>query len=168
MTGKKRVAIYPGTFDPLTLGHTDIIRRSMALVDELVIGVAVAERKKPLFTLRERVEIIEETAAGFAGDGMATVIVRPFDHLTVQFAREANASIIMRGLRTVTDFEYEYQMVGMNSQLAPDIETVFIMADAKHQAVSSTLVKEIAKMGGDVSHFVSPLVEERLKTKLEG
>ena len=166
MGADRKVAIYPGTFDPLTLGHADIIRRSMVLVDELVIGVAIAERKGPLFTLEERVEIIEETAASFAGEGMAKVIVKPFNHLTVQFAQENNASIIMRGLRTVTDFEYEYQMVGMNSQLAPEVETVFIMADAKHQAVSSTLVKEIAKMGGDVSHFVLPLVEERLKEKL--
>lgn len=166
MAAGKKVAIYPGTFDPLTLGHADIIRRSMTLVDELVIGVAVAKRKGPLFTLEERVEIIEETAADMAGEGMANVVVRPFDNLTVQFAEQANASIIMRGLRTVTDFEYEYQMVGMNSQLAPDIETVFIMADAKHQAVSSTLVKEIAKMGGDISHFVPPLVKKRLKDKL--
>ena len=166
MAAGKKVAIYPGTFDPLTLGHADIIRRSMALVDELVIGVAVAERKGPLFSLEERVEIIEETAAIMAGDGMAKVIVRPFNNLTVQFAEESGASIIMRGLRTVTDFEYEYQMVGMNSQLAPDIETVFIMADAKHQAVSSTLVKEIAKMGGNISHFVPPLVKGRLDEKL--
>jgi pantetheine-phosphate adenylyltransferase len=161
-----RIGLYPGTFDPMTLGHVDIIRRAMRLVDELVIAVAIAESKKPLFSLEERVQIIEETAESLAGDGMANVKVISFNNLLVQTAEEVNASVILRGLRTMTDFEYEYQMVGMNSRLSPDVETVFLMAEAKHQAVSSTLVKEIAKMGGNISHFVLPLVEERLLKKL--
>jgi pantetheine-phosphate adenylyltransferase len=162
----KRVGVYPGTFDPMTAGHVDIIRRSMRLVDELVIGVAIAERKGPLFSLEERVEMIEEVADAMKGDGMAIVRVEPFNNLLVQLAKDVGASVIIRGLRTVTDFEYEYQMVGMNSQLEPDIETVCLMAEAAHQAVSSTLVKEIAKMGGDISHFVVPSVEERVLKKL--
>lgn len=162
----KRTGLYPGTFDPMTAGHVDIIRRSMKLVDELVIAVAIAERKGPLFSLEERVEMIEQAAAAMQGDGMASVRVLPFDNLLVQFAKEVGASTIIRGLRTVTDFEYEYQMVGMNSRLEPDVETVFLMAEAKHQAVSSTLVKEIAKMGGDISHFVVPAVAERMRKKL--
>lgn len=162
-----RIGLYPGTFDPMTLGHVDIIRRSMRIVDELVIGVAIAEAKGPLFSLAERTEMIEETAAGLAGEGMAKVRVVPFDNLLVHFARDVGAGSIIRGLRTVTDFEYEYQMVGMNDRLAPEIETVFLMAEAKHQAISSTLVKEVARLGGDISHFVLPLVEERLKAKLK-
>lgn len=162
----KRTGLYPGTFDPMTAGHVDIIRRCMKLVDELVIAVAIAERKGPLFTLEERVEMLEEAADGLQGDGMATVRVVPFDNLLVHLAKQVGASIILRGLRTVTDFEYEYQMVGMNSRLEPDVETVFLMAEARHQAVSSTLVKEIAKMGGDISHFVVPSVAERIRKKL--
>lgn len=162
----KRIGLYPGTFDPMTAGHVDIIRRSMKLVDELVIAVAIAKSKGPLFTLEERVEMIEEAADAMQGDGMATVRVLPFDNLLVQFAKDVGASVILRGLRTVTDFEYEYQMVGMNSRLEPDVETIFLMAEAKHQAVSSTLVKEIAKMGGDISHFVVPAVAERMREKL--
>ena len=150
----------------MTAGHVDIIRRSMKLVDELVIAVAIAERKGPLFTLEERVEMIEEAADSMKGEGMAKVRVLPFDNLLVQLAREVGASVILRGLRTVTDFEYEYQMVGMNSRLEPEVETIFLMAEATHQAVSSTLVKEIAKMGGDISHFVVPAVAERMHRKL--
>lgn len=162
----KRVGVYPGTFDPLTAGHVDIIRRGMRLMDELVVGVAIAESKGPLFSLEERVEMIEEAADAMKGDGMAVVRVQPFDNLLVQLATDVGASVILRGLRTVTDFEYEYQMVGMNSRLEPQVETVFLMAEATHQAVSSTLVKEIAKMGGDISHFVVPSVEQRVLKKL--
>lgn len=161
-----RIGLYPGTFDPMTAGHVDIIRRGMRLVDELVIAVAIAESKKPLFTLEERVEMIEETAEALQGDGMAIVRVVPFNNLLVQLAKAENASVIIRGLRTATDFEYEYQMVGMNMRLEPDVETIFLMAEATHQAVSSTLVKEIAKMGGDISHFVVPSVQERVLKKL--
>lgn len=162
----KRVGVYPGSFDPMTAGHVDIIGRCMRLVDELVIGVAIAESKGPLFTLEERVEMIEEAADAMKGDGMATVRVQPFNNLLVQLASDVGATVILRGLRTVTDFEYEYQMVEMNSRLDPDIETVFLMAEATHRAVSSTLVKEIAKMGGNISHFVAPSVEERVLKKL--
>lgn len=161
----ERIGLYPGTFDPMTNGHLDIISRAVKLVDRLIIGVAINEAKSPLFNLDERTQMIEEATAPLAGDGRAAIEVRPFDNLLVQVAEEVGAGVIIRGLRAVSDFEYEYQMVGMNSVLNPDIETVFLMAEATHQAVSSTLVKEIAKLGGDVSRFIPPFIEERMKQK---
>ena len=158
-----RVGLYPGTFDPVTNGHLDIIGRAVKLVDRLVIGVAVNEGKGPLFSLEERVETLREETAGF---GEAEVLVQPFDSLLVHYAREVGAAVIVRGLRAVADFEYEFQMTAMNQQLDRDIETVFLMADPRHQAVASRLVKEIAILGGDITKFVTPGVAERLLSKV--
>jgi len=162
----ERVGLYPGTFDPLTRGHLDIIKRAVKLVDRLVIGVAVNRDKGPLFTLEERVEMVEHETAPLAGNGNATIEVRPFDILLMHYAEEIGAQIIIRGLRAVSDFEYEFQMVGMNQRLNPAIETVFLMADAQHQSIASRLVKEIARLGGDVSGFTSDYVRVRLEAKL--
>ena len=158
-----RTGLYPGTFDPITNGHVDIIGRAVKLVDRLIIGVAINEAKGPLFSLDERVSMVEEEVVPFRDT--AEIIVRPFDSLLMHFAEECEAQIIVRGLRAVSDFEYEFQMVGMNQKLNPAIETVFLMADAQHQAVASRLVKEIAKLGGHVGHFVPPAIEARLKEK---
>ena len=159
-----RVGLYPGTFDPMTNGHLDIIGRAVKLVDKLVIGVAINEGKGPLFTLEERVEmIIRETTPLRA---LAEIEVRPFESLTIQFARTVGASMVVRGLRAVADFEYEFQMTAMNQQLDRDIETVFLMADPRHQAVASRLVKEIARLNGDIGLFVPPGVAERLLAKV--
>ncbi len=160
-----RTGLYPGTFDPVTRGHTDIIHRTSRLVDRLVIGIAVNRGKGPLFSLEERVALIEgECIEITASTGMA-IEVRPFDNLLVNFAEEVGAGVIIRGLRAVSDFEYEFQMVGMNRALSDDVEMVFLMAGARHQAIASKLVKEIARMGGDVSKFVSPAVEQALKKR---
>lgn len=158
-----RIGLYPGTFDPVTNGHLDIIGRAVKLVDRLVLGVAINQGKGPLFTLEERVAILEEQTRQFKG---AEIVVEPFDNLLVHFARSVDANVIVRGLRAVADFEYEFQMTAMNQQLDRDIETVFLMADPRHQAVASRLVKEIAKLDGDVSPFVPPAVEAALKEKL--
>jgi len=158
-----RVGLYPGTFDPVTNGHLDIIGRASKLVDKLVIGVAINRDKGPLFSLAERVEMVETECARFARQ--ITIEVRPFDTLLMKFAEEVGANVIVRGLRAVSDFEYEFQMVGMNQKLNPDIETVFLMADPTCQAIASRLVKEIARLKGDVSQFVPTEVERRLKTK---
>lgn len=158
-----RVALYPGTFDPLTNGHFDIMKRAVKLVDHLVIGVAINEGKGPLFSLEERVEMVETEAAKIA-DG-TTIEVKPFSSLLMHFAEEVGANIIVRGLRAVSDFEYEFQMVGMNQRLNPDIETVFLMADPRHQAVASRLVKEIARLDGDTKPFVPPAVHQKLMEK---
>jgi pantetheine-phosphate adenylyltransferase len=162
-TAKHRVGLYPGTFDPVTNGHLDIIQRAATLVDRLVIGVAINKEKKPLFSLEERTEMLEAECAKLKGGG--EIVVRPFDTLLVSFAAEVGAGVIVRGLRAVSDFEYEFQMVGMNQKLNPGIETVFLMADPTCQAIASRLVKEIARLEGDVSHFVPPAVEGRLKAK---
>jgi pantetheine-phosphate adenylyltransferase len=161
--GLYRVALYPGTFDPITNGHLDIIARASKLVDKLVIGVAINEDKHPLFSLDERLEMVRTEAASAAGT--TSIEVRAFDTLLVKFASAVGASLIVRGLRAVSDFEYEFQMVGMNQRLAGDIETVFLMADPTCQAISSRLVKEIARLEGDVSKFVPPEVVRRLKAK---
>lgn len=161
----KRIGLYPGTFDPVTMGHMDIIGRGMKLVDELVIGVAVSEAKRPLFLLEERIEMMQQECAKLAGPGRATITVQPFDKLLMHFAEDVGAHVIVRGLRAVSDFEYEFQMTAMNEQLNRDIETVFLMADVQHQAVASRLVKEIARFGGDITPFVTPTVKERLLEK---
>jgi len=165
---KKRVGLYPGTFDPLTLGHLDIIGRAVKLVDHLVIGVATNPSKSPLFTLTERVDIIHHETAHLAGDHRATIEVQPFEMLLIKFAEKVGANIIVRGLRAVSDFEYEFQMVGMNQRLNPDIETVFLMADPRHQAIASRLVKEIAMLGGNVSSFTTPYVADLLVKRCKG
>jgi pantetheine-phosphate adenylyltransferase len=161
--GQYRIGLYPGTFDPLTNGHLDIIRRGAKMVDKLVIGVAINADKKPLFSLDERVEMVREEVARLnAGTAFE---VRPFDTLLVKFAAEVGAGLIVRGLRAVSDFEYEFQMVGMNQKLGKGIETVFLMADPACQAIASRLVKEIARLEGDVSEFVPPAIVRRLKAK---
>ena len=160
-----RVGLYPGTFDPMTNGHLDIIGRAVKLVDKLVIGVAINEGKGPMFSLEERVAIVRDETAHL--QKIAEIEVRPFSGLLMHFAREVHAGIIIRGLRAVSDFEYEFQMTAMNQQLDREIETVFLMADPRHQAVASRLVKEIAKLGGDISKFVTPGVAERLLSKVE-
>lgn len=160
-----RVGLYPGTFDPITLGHLDIIQRATKLVDRLIIGVAINEAKKPLFSLDERVAIVEREIREHEMPGAAKLVVKPFDKLLIHFAEEVHAGVLVRGLRAVSDFEYEFQMTAMNEVLNPNIETVFLMADVRHQAVASRLVKEIAKLGGDVSNFVSPRVEADLLEK---
>lgn len=160
---KKRVALYPGTFDPITNGHLDIIGRAVKLYDKLVIGVARNDAKNPLFSFDERVEMARELAESVAGD--TEIEVLPFEGLLMHFAEKVGASSIIRGLRAVSDFEYEFQMVGMNQRLNADIETVFLMADPRHQAVASRLVKEIAMLGGKIDPFVPQLVKERLLEK---
>ncbi len=160
-----RIALYPGTFDPITNGHLDIIGRASVLVDRLVIGVAINRDKGPLFALDERVAMIEAECAGLSADTGTEIIVHPFENLLIDCARDVGATIIVRGLRAVADFEYEYQMVGMNRALDSSIETVFLMAEARHQAIASRLVKEIARLGGEVSKFVTPAVEAALKAK---
>jgi pantetheine-phosphate adenylyltransferase len=162
-----RIGLYPGTFDPITNGHTDVIGRAIKLVDRLVIGVAINAGKGPIFSVEERVAIIEAEIAEMKING-AEIVVQPFSGLLIHFAREIGAGIIVRGLRAVADFEYEFQMTAMNQQLDREIETVFLMADPRHQAIASRLVKEIAQLDGDVSRFVSPRVKERLLAKLKG
>lgn len=160
-----RIGLYPGTFDPVTLGHTDIIRRASLLVDRLVIGVAINRDKGPLFTLEERVAMLEAEGARISAATGTEIRVHPFENLLIDCARDVGARIIVRGLRAVADFEYEYQMVGMNRRLDASIETVFLMAEAEHQAIASRLVKEIARLGGDVSKFVAPSVRDALREK---
>ena len=163
----ERVGLYPGTFDPVTMGHLDIIGRAMKLVDRLIIGVAVSEAKRPLFLLEERIEMMLEECKKLEGPGRAIIEVKPFDTLLMHFAEEQNVNVIVRGLRAVSDFEYEFQMTAMNEQLNREIETLFLMADVKHQAVASRLVKEIARFGGNITPFVTPGVKERLLEKYE-
>ena len=161
-----RIGLYPGTFDPITLGHIDIIRRASLLVDRLVIGVAINRDKAPLFTLEERVEMLEKDCADLSEQTGTEIIVHPFENLLINCAHDVGAQVIVRGLRAVADFEYEFQMVGMNRSLDNSIETVFLMAEAKHQAIASKLVKEIARLDGDISKFVTPYVAKRLLNKL--
>ena len=161
-----RIGLYPGTFDPITLGHIDIIQRAMAMVDRLVIGVAINRDKAPLFALEERVFMVEEECREIAARVGGEIIVHPFENLLIDCARDVGAGIIIRGLRAVADFEYEFQMVGMNRALDSSIETVFLMADARRQAIASKLVKEICRLGGDVSKFVTPAVDAALVRRL--
>jgi len=160
-----RIGLYPGTFDPITLGHIDIIRRASPMVDRLVIGVAINRDKGPLFSLEERVAMIEAECAKLNAQTGTEIVAHPFENLLIDCALDVGAQIIVRGLRAVADFEYEFQMVGMNRKLNDRIETVFLMAEAEHQAIASKLVKEIARLGGDVSKFVTPMVNQALKTR---
>jgi pantetheine-phosphate adenylyltransferase len=162
MATKERVGVYPGTFDPITLGHLDIIRRGAHLVDRLVIGVTTNPSKEPMFAVAERMEIVTREVADIPG---ASVV--EFDSLLMDFAESQGASLILRGLRAVADFEYEYQMAGMNQQLNDDIETVFLMADVSLQPIASRLVKEIARYGGSIDKFVTAAVAADVAAKLK-
>ena len=162
MAAKERVGVYPGTFDPITLGHLDIIRRGAHLVDRLVIGVTTNPSKEPMFSVSERMDMVRREVADCAG-----VTVVEFDSLLMDFAEREGASLILRGLRAVADFEYEYQMAGMNQQLNDRIETVFLMADVSLQPIASRLVKEIARYGGAIEKFVTPAVAADVAQKLK-
>ena len=163
-----RTGLYPGTFDPITRGHLDIVRRACTLVDRLVIGVAINRDKAPLFALDARVAMVEAEVAPWAAQTGTEIVTHPFENLLIDCATDVGAQMIIRGLRAVADFEYEYQMVGMNRQLNDRIETVFLMAEAQHQAIASKLVKEIARLGGDVGAFVTPDVDRALRAKFAG
>lgn len=160
----ERIGIYPGTFDPITLGHADIIRRGAKLVDRLIIGVTTNPSKNPMFTPEERIAMVEREVADM---GIGNISVVGFNALLMRFAEKQNASVILRGLRAVADFEYEYQMAGMNQQLNNSIETVFLMADVSLQPIASKLVKEIALFGGDVTNFVSPKMRRDLLERID-
>ena len=160
------IAVYPGTFDPVTNGHMDIITRAARLVDRLVIAVAVNIGKGPLFSLLERVEMVEAEIAALGNGSSERIIVVPLDSLLMDFATEQNANMIVRGLRAVSDFEYEFQMAGMNSRLNRDVETVFLMASERQQFIASKFVKEIGMLGGDIGHFVSSAVRDRMLAKI--
>ena len=160
-----RIGVYPGTFDPVTNGHMDIIHRAAKMLDKLVVGVAVNAGKGPMFDLESRMDMVRKEAAALGEIGKR-IEVMGFDNLLVQFAAEQGASIVIRGLRAVSDFDYEFQMASMNAKLAPDVDTVCLMASDRHQFIASRLVKEIAIMGGDVSQFVSPRVVTLLSDKV--
>lgn len=157
-----RIAIYPGTFDPLTRGHEDLVRRACKLFDRVIVAVAASERKSPLFPLEERVSMARESLAE-----LSQVEVKGFDVLLMKFVREQGASVILRGLRAVSDFEYEFQMAGMNRNLHPDVETVFLTPGEQYMFVSATIVREIARFGGDIGNFVPPAVAKRLAEKFQ-
>ena len=159
----QRVGVYPGTFDPVTLGHLDIIRRGSKLVDRLIVGVTTNPSKNPMFTPDERMEMVRREVAAL---GIANVEVVGFNALLIKFAQKQGATVILRGLRAVADFEYEYQMAGMNQQLDESVETVFLMADVSLQPIASKLVKEIALFGGDVADFVSPTVRDEVVARV--
>ena len=161
----ERIGVYPGTFDPTTSGHLEVMRRSLRLVDRLVIGCAINIGKGPLFSLEERMEIVGEDIADFPAEDRQRIRVVPFEGLLIHFVREVGASVIIRGLRAVSDFEYEIQMANMNARMEPEIETIFLMASDRHQFIASSLVKDIARLGGDTSQFVSKRVFERLRAK---
>ena len=160
----QRIGIYPGTFDPITLGHADIIRRGSKLVDKLIIGVTTNPSKNPMFSTEERLAMVDREVASL---GLDNVEVVGFNALLVKFARKQDANVIIRGLRAVADFEYEYQMAGMNQQLDDDIETIFLMADVSLQPIASKLVKEIALFGGDITRFVSDTVRQDVNKKVQ-
>ena len=160
-----RTGLYPGTFDPVTHGHLDIFRRACTLVDRLVIGVAINRDKGPLFSLEERVEMVDSTCGAIAREMGVEIVVHPFENLLIHCAQDVGASVIIRGLRAVSDFEYEFQMVGMNRAMNDEIETVFLMADAEYQSIASKLVKEITRLDGDITKFVPAEVATALKAK---
>ena len=164
MSRRPHIGVYPGTFDPVTLGHIDIIRRGAHLVDRLVVGVTTNPSKEPMFTTAERLAMVQREVAGMPGD----ISVVEFDSLLMDFAEAQGSALILRGLRAVADFEYEYQMAGMNQQLNDDIETVFLMADVSLQPIASRLVKEIAVYGGSIDKFVTPAVAADVAAKLAG
>lgn len=160
----ERIGLYPGTFDPITLGHADIIRRGAKLVDRLIVGVTTNPSKDPMFTPEERLDMVRAEVGRL---GVTNVDVEGFNALLVKWAQKKQATVLIRGLRAVADFEYEFQMAGMNQQLDPAIETVFLMADVSLQPIASRLVKEIALFGGDISRFVSPEVRDLIAARVE-
>ncbi len=160
---RERTGVYPGTFDPVTDGHMDIIKRGAKIVDCLVVGVAVNIGKDPLFSVEERVDMVRDEIDALGADFSSRIEVKPFDNLLMDFVTDAKAEVIIRGLRAVSDFEYEFQMASMNGRLNPDIETVFLTASENHQFIASRFVKEIGRLGGDIGHFVSPRVKKRLQ-----
>ena len=161
----KRVGLYPGTFDPITNGHFDIVSRAARVVDHLIVAVAANAGKGPLFTLNERVAMAEAEMAILSAQLGVSIEVRSFDTLLVNFSKACGANLILRGLRAVSDFEYEFQMAGMNARISPEIETMFLMASERCQFISSRFVKEIGRLGGDISQFVSPRVKAKLDEK---
>jgi pantetheine-phosphate adenylyltransferase len=164
----QRIGLYPGTFDPVTNGHIDVIGRAARLLDKLIVGVAINTGKGPMFSLEERVELVTAEISSIATRNGMVIEVVPFDTLLINFARSVGASMIVRGLRAVSDFDYEFQMAGMNYRMAPDIETVFLMASETHQFIASRLVKEVAMLGGDITSFVPALTHERVLLRLRG
>lgn len=158
MKHQAKIALYPGTFDPITNGHIDLVERAANLFDEVIVAIASSHKKQPRFTLEERIELAEKVLAG-----CPNVTVKGFDILLVDFAKEQNADVLIRGLRAISDFEYEFQLASMNRTLAPEIESLFLMPADEYSFISSSLVKEVAALGGDVSNFVHPLVNEALK-----
>jgi pantetheine-phosphate adenylyltransferase len=161
-----RVGLYPGTFDPVTNGHIDVITRAARLMDRLVVGVSISTGKGPLFTLEERVELVTAEIAALGPQNGTVIEVRPFQGLLIDFARHVGAVMIVRGLRALSDFDYEFQMAGMNYRMAPDIETVFLMASERHQFIASRLVKEVAALGGDITSFVPALTLKRTLARM--
>lgn len=161
------IGVYPGTFDPITFGHLDIIQRATRLVDRLIIAVATNVKKEPLFSIEERVEMIQVELKTLPLPQDVEIIVKPFNTLLVHFAKEEGAQVLIRGLRAVSDFEYEFQMAGTNRKLSPELETVFLVASESYQLIASNLVKEIARLEGDTTPFVSHEVAERLKGRAQ-
>ena len=167
MTSEK-IGIYPGTFDPITNGHSDIIGRAARLLDKLVVGVAINPGKGPVFTIDERVDLVREEISHIDNANCGSIEVMPFQSLLIDFAHKVNATVIVRGLRAVSDFENEFQMASMNANMAPYVETLCLMASDKYHFIASSLVKEIAKLNGDVSQFVSPRIQQQLNERLIG
>lgn len=168
MGNKRRIGLYPGTFDPITFGHIDIIKRSAKLVDHLILGISTNPSKSPLFDLEERVETVRRETAFITEDTGVAIEIKPFNCLLMTFAEKVKATVIVRGLRAVSDFEYEFQMTAMNYKLNPDIETIFLMAEPAYQAIASRLVKEIARFDGDISSFVPKAVRDEVLAKMNG
>jgi len=164
----RHVGLYPGTFDPVTNGHLDVIARAARLLDKLVVGVSISSGKGPMFSLEERVELVTAEIEAIATRNGMVIEVIPFQGLLIDFARKIGASMIVRGLRAVSDFDYEFQMAGMNYRMAPDIETVFLMASETHQFIASRLVKEVAILGGDITSFVPRRTYERVMQRVRG
>ena len=165
MSRPLHIGVYPGTFDPVTFGHLDIIQRATRLVDRLIVAVATNVKKGPFFPIEERVKMMEEELKYLSFPSHVEVLVKPFDKLLVTFAKEQGAQLIIRGLRAISDFEYEFQMAGTNRKLDPELESVFLVASESYQLVASNMVKEIARLKGDISPFVPQRVAERLRTK---
>ena len=163
-----RIGLYPGTFDPVTNGHLDVIARAARLLDKLVVGVSISAGKGPMFSLEERLELVRAEIDAVASRNGIQIEVRPFDTLLIDFARQLGACMIVRGLRAVSDFDYEFQMAGMNYRMEPNIETVFLMASERHQFIASKLVKDVALLGGDISTFVPALTLARVMKRLRG